>query len=185
MQLNRQWIERHIPHAGRMCLLDEVLAWDANRIVCRSSTHRHVDNPLRVNGTLGAACGIEYAAQAMAVHGALIAMGDAGAPPAEETHMGVAHELARVANASDAARVVPTALMAPQPQVGYIAAVRGVSLLAPRIDDIATDLLATATRVHSDTSTALYEFVVEADCSQTGGRNRPLLRGRVTLVFPS
>ena len=29
MPLDRQWIEQHIPHKGRMCLLDEVLAWDA------------------------------------------------------------------------------------------------------------------------------------------------------------
>lgn len=56
-----------------MCLLDEVLAWDTTRIRCRSSTHRSADNPLRAYGRLGAACGIEYAAQTMAVHGALIA----------------------------------------------------------------------------------------------------------------
>jgi predicted hotdog family 3-hydroxylacyl-ACP dehydratase len=56
-----------------MCLLDEVLSWDPLSIRCRSSTHRAVDNPLRAHGRLGAACGIEYAAQAMAIHGALIA----------------------------------------------------------------------------------------------------------------
>ena len=28
MQLNRAWIEAHIPHQGRMCLLDEVIDWD-------------------------------------------------------------------------------------------------------------------------------------------------------------
>lgn len=72
MRLDRGWIESHIPHRGRMCLLDEVLAWDATRIECRSSTHRALDNPLRADGRLGAACGIEYAAQAIAVHGALI-----------------------------------------------------------------------------------------------------------------
>jgi predicted hotdog family 3-hydroxylacyl-ACP dehydratase len=56
-----------------MCLLDEVLDWDRTHIRCRSSTHRSVDNPLRANGRLGATCGIEYAAQTMAIHGALIA----------------------------------------------------------------------------------------------------------------
>jgi len=71
--LNRQWIEDHIPHQGRMCLLDGVLEWDATRIRCRSASHRAADNPLRAYGRLGAACGVEYAAQAMAVHGALIA----------------------------------------------------------------------------------------------------------------
>ncbi len=62
-----------------MCLLDEVLDWNAERIRCRSSTHRAADNPLRAHGRLGIACGIEYAAQAMAVHGALTA---AAAAPA-------------------------------------------------------------------------------------------------------
>jgi predicted hotdog family 3-hydroxylacyl-ACP dehydratase len=71
MRLDRRWIEQNIPHHGRMCLLDEVLEWDARHIRCRSGTHRQPDHPLRSQGRLGAACGIEYAAQAMAVHGAL------------------------------------------------------------------------------------------------------------------
>ena len=59
-----------------MCLLDYVEAWDPQRIQCRASSHRAADNPLRANNRLGAACGIEYAAQAMAVHGALLAPPD-------------------------------------------------------------------------------------------------------------
>jgi predicted hotdog family 3-hydroxylacyl-ACP dehydratase len=72
-RLDREWIESHIPHRGRMCLLDEVLSWDAVRIRCRATSHRLADNPLRAHGRLGAACGVEYAAQAMAVHGAIMA----------------------------------------------------------------------------------------------------------------
>jgi predicted hotdog family 3-hydroxylacyl-ACP dehydratase len=60
-----------IPHAGTMCLLDRVLAWDAHSIMCVASSHRKADNPLLVEGRLGAACSVEYAAQAMAVHGGL------------------------------------------------------------------------------------------------------------------
>ena len=71
--LDHAWIARHIPHQGRMCLLDQVQAWDQQYIECRASSHRSADNPLRAYGRLGAACGIEYAAQAMAVHGALLA----------------------------------------------------------------------------------------------------------------
>jgi predicted hotdog family 3-hydroxylacyl-ACP dehydratase len=71
MHLDRLWIEQHIPHHGRMCLLEEVIDWDAQHIRCRSATHRAADHPLRSCGRLGIACGIEYAAQAMAVHGAL------------------------------------------------------------------------------------------------------------------
>jgi predicted hotdog family 3-hydroxylacyl-ACP dehydratase len=82
VQLDRHWIEQHIPHRGRMCLLEEVLAWDANQARCRSSTHRSLDNPLRAFGRLGAASGIEYAAQTMAVHGALLAPQAGQAAPA-------------------------------------------------------------------------------------------------------
>jgi predicted hotdog family 3-hydroxylacyl-ACP dehydratase len=73
VRLDRQWIESHIPHQGSMCLLDEVLSWNPMRVQCRSSTHRDIANPLRSRDRLAAVCGIEYAAQAMAVHGALIA----------------------------------------------------------------------------------------------------------------
>ena len=71
MRLDRTWIERNIPHHGRMCLLDEIVEWDERHIRCRSTTHRLLDHPLRSQGRLGAACGVEYAAQAMAAHGAL------------------------------------------------------------------------------------------------------------------
>jgi predicted hotdog family 3-hydroxylacyl-ACP dehydratase len=71
MRMNRAWIEARIPHQGRMCLLDEVIAWDARHIRCSTGTHRALDNPLRSHDRLGIACGVEYAAQAMALHGAL------------------------------------------------------------------------------------------------------------------
>ena len=81
MALDRHWIAAHIPHAGKMCLLDEILSWDSTRIECRSATHRAADNPLRAHGRLGSACGIEYAAQSMGLHGALTAA-RSSAPPA-------------------------------------------------------------------------------------------------------
>ena len=65
-----------------MCLLDHVVHWDSQRIQCRASSHRNKDNPLRSHDQLGTACGIEYAAQAMAVHGALLAPADASRPRA-------------------------------------------------------------------------------------------------------
>lgn len=70
------WVLAHIPHQGSMCLLDAVTEWDNAHIVCRASSHRALDNPLRANQQLSAVCGIEYAAQAMAVHGALLAPPD-------------------------------------------------------------------------------------------------------------
>ena len=74
--LDHAWIASHIPHQGSMCLLDRVEAWDEVSISCRANSHRDDTNPLRAHGRLGTACGIEYAAQAMAVHGALLAAND-------------------------------------------------------------------------------------------------------------
>jgi predicted hotdog family 3-hydroxylacyl-ACP dehydratase len=76
--LPHAWIAAHIPHSGSMCLLDEVTAWDAEHIYCTATSHRDPHNPLRRQGSpgsqdgLAAVCGVEYAAQAMAVHGALL-----------------------------------------------------------------------------------------------------------------
>lgn len=77
MSLDHAWLLAHLPHQGSMCLLDAVSEWDAHRICCTASSHRDADNPLRAHDRLGAACGIEYAAQAMAAHGALLAAVDA------------------------------------------------------------------------------------------------------------
>ena len=74
-------IARRIPHQGSMCLLDCVTLWDASQISCEASSHRAINNPLRAYGRLGASCGVEYAAQAMAVHGALIAESEASHAP--------------------------------------------------------------------------------------------------------
>ena len=136
MPLDRDWIEQHIPHKGRMCLLDEVLSWDARRIRCRSASHRTSDNPLRAHGRLGAACGIEYAAQAMAVHGALVA---ASAPLAS---------------------AMSTSVRGSAGTIGYLASVRNVALYVTRLDDLEADLIALAERVIGDGRTVLYEFSV-------------------------
>ena len=73
MPLDRTWLLDHLPHQGNMCLLDRVDAWDGEHIRCTATSHRAPENPLRGYGRLGAACGIEYAAQAMAAHGSLCA----------------------------------------------------------------------------------------------------------------
>ncbi|MFO1206770.1 MAG: hydroxymyristoyl-ACP dehydratase [Burkholderiales bacterium] len=72
MRRDRAWIARHIPHQGDMCLLDEVVEWDAHGMVCRTLTHRDPSNPLRSRACLPAVSGIEYAGQSMAIHGALL-----------------------------------------------------------------------------------------------------------------
>lgn len=77
MTLDHDQIARRIPHAGSMCLLHEVVACDAQQIHARATSHRRNDNPLRNRDGLGIAAGIEYAAQAMAVHGSLRSHGAA------------------------------------------------------------------------------------------------------------
>lgn len=62
-----------LPHAGAMCLLDAVLAWDAHTLDAISTSHARQDNPLRGAQGLHAVHLAEYGAQAMALHGALLA----------------------------------------------------------------------------------------------------------------
>ncbi len=75
--LGRAAIARLVPHGGAMCLLDRALVWDAESIACEADRHCDPDNPLRRDGRLPAICGVEYALQAMALHGALLASGAA------------------------------------------------------------------------------------------------------------
>jgi predicted hotdog family 3-hydroxylacyl-ACP dehydratase len=131
--LGHDEIARRIPHQGSMCLLDRVTAWDTSQISCEASSHRSESNSLRAFGRLGASCGIEYAAQAMAVHGALIA----------EAHANVAGTSAG-------------------PQIGLLASVRGVDLHVERLDDLSERLTVHAERVSGDASTILYNFTVHA-----------------------
>src|SRR5215213_889170 len=68
----RDAIAALVPHQGLMCLWEEVVAWDEQRIVLRSHAHRAVEHPLRSGGRLRALHLCEYGAQAMAVHGGLL-----------------------------------------------------------------------------------------------------------------
>lgn len=132
MLIDRAGIAARIPHQGRMCLLDGVLEWDAERIRCCATSHRDPANPLRAEARLGAACGIEYAAQAMALHAALCTPRDPDARPAERL-----------------------------PQ-GRLASVRDVTLHVPRLDDVADDLDIVATLLSGDPGSALYGFELRA-----------------------
>jgi predicted hotdog family 3-hydroxylacyl-ACP dehydratase len=135
-------------------LLDEVIDWDAHRIRCRTATHRAPDNPLRAHGRLGVACGIEYAAQAMALHGALAsgAAGNAGANAAGRS------------------------------QVGLLASVRGVHFCVLRLDDIESDLICEATHLAGDELTALYDFALrDRDRSLLSGRASVVLNAGVKI----
>ena len=65
-----------IPHHGTMCLLDSVVGWDDAHLHASAVSHRDASNPLRSDGQLRSVHLCEYGAQAMAVHGGLLAARD-------------------------------------------------------------------------------------------------------------
>lgn len=82
VSINKAEIRTLIPHSGLMCLLDGVVEWDDESIICLSSSHLDPANPLRRDGRLSGVHAFEYGAQAVAVHGGLRARSaDLTAPP--------------------------------------------------------------------------------------------------------
>jgi len=137
-----------------MCLLDEVLDWDAEHIRCRTATHRAPDNPLRSHDRLGIACGIEYAAQAMALHGALA---------------GVAANVAANGTANGAV----DAIAGRSSRVGLLASVRDVRLIVLRLDDIESDLICEVTHLAGTASrrcTSSHCAIATETCSAAAPR---------------
>lgn len=71
-------IARLVPHQGAMCLWQRILAVDPASVRVATDSHRDPRNPLRSDGRLRAVHLCEYGAQAMAVHGGLLALQGAG-----------------------------------------------------------------------------------------------------------
>ncbi|GGI20032.1 3-hydroxylacyl-ACP dehydratase [Oxalicibacterium faecigallinarum] len=136
MIIDREWMTAHIPHQGDMCLLDRVESWDAARMIAVTASHLSPTNPLRAHGRLGAANGIEYAAQAMAVHTALLMTSKADAPVTE------------------------------RPTAGFLASVRNTTFHAARLDDLDESLQVEVTLTHSEPNCILYQFAVRGQHSQ-------------------
>jgi predicted hotdog family 3-hydroxylacyl-ACP dehydratase len=112
--LGREAIARLVPHQGAMCLLDRALAWDAEGILCEAETHRSPENPLRREGGGGlpAVCGLEYALQAMALHGAVLAEGAPQPAGYLSSLRDVSLRRARLDGVAGALRIRATALVA-------------------------------------------------------------------------
>jgi predicted hotdog family 3-hydroxylacyl-ACP dehydratase len=176
--LTRDGIAALIPHSGTMCLLDHLERWDTAQIVCTATNHRDADHPLRTRSGLLATCAIEYAAQAMALHGALI--GQAGAPGAATTCAAAATPQTPATAAIAATPATPVTPATP----GYLASARGVQLHVLRLDDLpasadpvaADELRIEATRQAGDARQILYAFSV----SHAG---RPVADGRAAVVL--
>ena len=76
----RNDIEAMIPHKGGMCLWDEVIDWNPQRIHLCTRSHCDPAHPLRSGDRLRAVHLCEYGAQAMAVHGGLRGAAEGGEP---------------------------------------------------------------------------------------------------------
>jgi predicted hotdog family 3-hydroxylacyl-ACP dehydratase len=160
VSLDRSWIEQHVPQQGAMCLLDEVLSWDRQHVLCRSGAHQRIDHPLRAYDRLGSACAIEYAAQAAAVHGALIAREEA------------------------LAMAAPDRGASSRPRFGMLASARAVELAVARLDGVSGALLVRVSCLHADTDSALYDFTVSEEghgAAAGADAASPLARGRLSL----
>ena len=118
-----------------MCLLDALQDWSPQAITCTVVGHTAADHPLRTPHGLLAPAAIEIAAQAMALHGALIAEAAALGAPADT-------------------RVAPTP--------GMLASVRSVQLHMARLDTLPSPLHVRAERLAGDTGNLLYAFSVRA-----------------------
>ncbi|MFK5984968.1 MAG: hypothetical protein QM479_06040 [Pseudomonadota bacterium] len=70
--LNQQDLCQLLPHSGKMCLIDKVIFWDKDTLVAQTMSHIKADNPLRQGDKISTIIGIEYAAQTMAIHSALL-----------------------------------------------------------------------------------------------------------------
>jgi predicted hotdog family 3-hydroxylacyl-ACP dehydratase len=123
-----------LPHAGRMCLLERLEFWDGDSITCIATSHRDADNPLRRGGRLHAVAGVEYAAQAMALHGNLLSA--PALSPVEGTDT--------------------------PPAMGYLASVRDLKLDLEDLGTVVQDLRVTARRLSGDASGFIYEFEIRA-----------------------
>jgi predicted hotdog family 3-hydroxylacyl-ACP dehydratase len=74
--LNAAEIAERVPHHGTMCLLHALHESSDTHVLCSATSHHAADNPLRSASGLLSCNGIEYAAQAMALHGAMTAAPD-------------------------------------------------------------------------------------------------------------
>ena len=130
--LDHAGIAALIPHAGPMCLLDRMTSWRDEAIECVAVNHRDPHHPLRSASGLLASATIEYAAQAMALHGALLGR----------------------------ANLQPNEPRARTGKPGFLASARGVRFARLRLDDLAGDLGIEVRRLAGDARQILYAFSV-------------------------
>lgn len=186
-------IRELIPHAGAMCLLERVIEYDDASICCEARSHLDVDNPLRHNGRLSTLCGIEYAGQAMALHGALRAgASTSGALRAGASATGASGAGALKPDARHTATASPgTGRPSPQSAAiidsdrtpglvrarhGFLASVRDARISRRYMDDVSCPLTVSAVLEFDDALRVIYAFTVAAG-------DIGLIQGRAAVVL--
>jgi predicted hotdog family 3-hydroxylacyl-ACP dehydratase len=127
--LDHDGIAARVPHAGTMCLLQSLQAWSVDSIHCTARDHTGRDHPLRGPGGLSSVVGIEYAAQAMALHAGLCATAAADATGSET-----------------------------RPPAGFLASARSVVMHVAHLDAASAPLQVHAERLAGDERQAMYRF---------------------------
>ena len=121
--LDHDAIARLIPHSGSMCLLASMTRWSDTEIICSATSHRDPRNPLRTARGLSSPCAIEYAAQAMALHGALVGRATASASAVRPGYLasarGVQLHLLRIDELIGDLRIEVTRLAGDDKQILY------------------------------------------------------------------
>ena len=74
--MNKKEICQLLPHSGNMCLIDKIISWDSTTLAVQTESHLNSNNPLRKQDFLSSIIGVEYAAQTMALHAALLSQKD-------------------------------------------------------------------------------------------------------------
>jgi predicted hotdog family 3-hydroxylacyl-ACP dehydratase len=162
--LDRQAIAARIPHAGAMCLLDRVISWDEQHIECAAFGGAMINgspHPLAQDGKVPATAAIEYAAQAMALHGRLV------------------QEQLQADKANKAVQAGGTGVTGEPgqetPRRGFLAALRSVRLHCRWLEAGEPALTVRAERFAGDAVQVLYDFEVRTTA--------PIAQGRAVVVL--
>ena len=139
--ITRKELCRMLPHGEDMCLLHEVRWWNDSAISCIARSHLDPHNPLRRDDVLESICGVEYAAQAMAIH-------------------------IRLTN--------PDENM--ERKMGYVGAIRDMTMHASRLDELSNDLEITASVLITQGANYMYTFRLTA-------LGEDVLKGRASVFI--
>jgi predicted hotdog family 3-hydroxylacyl-ACP dehydratase len=181
-------IRELIPHAGTMCLLERVVGCDQTSIRCETRSHQNDNNPLRYKGRLSSVCGIEYAAQAMALHGALKSGAidtsalRSGAPMPDIMKAGTQtramSELIPLNHGVDSISIndADERPLPPKTRHGFLASVRDTRIYRHYMDDLDCPLTISAVLEFDDALRVIYSFSLEAGDSR-------LISGRAAVVL--